>query len=71
MAASQDRITVSLSKDARANLDWLKWSTGLSATEIVDRALRAFALIKTTETGGGELLRRMPDREELEIIRFF
>lgn len=67
-----DRITVGLIPRAVEELQDLQDRTGMSKTDLVNRAISLYAFLAAQEQDGYELLRRRPGKDgaELELIRF-
>lgn len=67
--AGNDRITVTLTPGVRSELNALTKSTGLSQTDIVNRAVSLYALIEKEAAAGGEILLRNRDTGQTASIR--
>jgi hypothetical protein len=65
-----DRITVALIPKAGEDLETLQERTGLSRTDIVNRAISLNAFIEDQVQAGKELLVRDPETGETLLIRF-
>lgn len=65
-----ERITVGLLPKTATELQKLIKMTGLSKTDIVNRAISLYAFAEEQSNAGHELLRRRSDTGELEVIRF-
>jgi hypothetical protein len=67
--AAVDRITVSLIRQARLDLDRLKERTGLSITDVVNRAISLYEFIDAATRTGGDLLVRDQKTRETQLVR--
>lgn len=65
-----DRISVSLVPKASEELEALQARTGLSKTDIVNRAISLYALIAEEESRGQEILLRDQSTGEKQRLRF-
>ena len=65
-----ERVTIGLVPKTAAELQELVDLTGLSKTDIVNRAISLYAFVEASSRDGHELLRRSRDTGELELIRF-
>lgn len=63
------RITVALIPDAAAHLGRLQARTGLSKTDIVNRALALYGFVEEVR-GGHDLIIRDQDTGEGQLVRF-
>jgi hypothetical protein len=63
--ATVDRITVALVARAAADLQATQDRTGLSKTDIVNRAISLYEFIDTELNDGGELIVRRDGKEHL------
>jgi hypothetical protein len=66
---SSERITVALIPKASADLAHLQDRTGLSKTDIANRAISLYEFIDTQLREGREVLVRDPETKELQVIR--
>ena len=66
---SSERITVALIPKASADLAHLQDRTGLSKTDITNRAISLYEFIDTQLREGREVLVRDPETKELQVIR--
>jgi hypothetical protein len=64
-----DRITVALIARVAAELQHAHDRTGLSKTDIVNRAVSLYTFVDERIAGGDELLIRSKDTGQVEIIR--
>jgi hypothetical protein len=64
-----ERITVALISQAIAARDRLRDRTGLSQTDIVNRALQLYDFVNEKNQAGDDLLLRHPD-QTTELVRF-
>ncbi len=64
-----DRITVALIPQAAEDLQHLQDQTGLSKTDIVNRAISLYDFVNTQQGEGRDLLVRDNDAEETQVIR--
>ena len=64
-----DRITVALIPQAAEDLQHLQDQTGLSKTDIVNRAISLYDFVITQQGEGRDLLVRDNDAEETQVIR--
>ena len=67
--ALAERITVALIAKANEDLHRTQRRTGLSKTDIVNRALTLYEFIDNRLSNGSELLLRNNDTGEIELIR--
>lgn len=65
-----ERITVALVRKAGEDLQQLQDRTGLSKTDIVNRAISAYEFIDSELEAGNELLIRNPKTGENQRVRF-
>jgi hypothetical protein len=65
-----ERITVALVKKAGEDLQTLQDRTGLSKTDIVNRAITLYEFIDGQVQAGNELIVRDPKTGETQLIRF-
>lgn len=65
-----ERITIGLVPKTAAELQQVVEMTGLSKTDIVNKAISLYAFMEHGTRDGYELLRRNRDTGELEVIRF-
>ena len=69
MAASHERITVTLIKKTSDDLDKLVASTGLSKTDLVNRAVQLYAFVDDEVRSGGTLaVQRGNDLYKVKLI---
>lgn len=64
-----DRITVALIPQAAGDLQQLQDRTGLSKTDIVNRAISLYDFINTQLREGRDLLIRDSETKETQVIR--
>ncbi len=64
-----DRITVALIPRAAEDLQQLQDGTGLSKTDLVNRAITLYEFIEAQLRAGRELLVRDPETKETQLIR--
>lgn len=69
--AAAERVTVALVPKAAGDLQQTVERTGLSKTDIVNRALSLYEYLDARIGSGAELLIRDPKTGALEQIRFF
>ena len=69
-SAVTERITVAMVRKAGEDLETLQDRTGLSKTDIVNRAISLYAFIEDQVQAGKELLVRDPETGETQLIRF-
>ena len=69
-AAAADRITVALIPKASDDLQRLQDRTGLSKTDIVNRAIAAYEFFESKLRDGNDLLVRDPQTDEVQIVKF-
>ncbi len=63
------RVTVNLTPKAYADLQRLNVSTGLSKTDVMNRALQVYALVEDLlDRGGGSIVVKPPDGETARIV---
>jgi hypothetical protein len=67
--AAADRITVALVPKAGEDLQRLQERTGLSKTDLVNRAISLYEFIEAQVQAGNDLLVRNQDTKETQIIR--
>jgi hypothetical protein len=65
-----ERITVALIPKAGDDLQRLQDRTGLSKTDIVNRAISAYEFFESKMRDGNDLLIRDPQTDEVQIVRF-
>jgi hypothetical protein len=65
-----ERVTIGLVPKTAAELQQVVEMTGLSKTDIVNKAISLYAFVETGTRDGYEMLRRNRDTGELELIRF-
>jgi hypothetical protein len=65
------RITVSLVPKVAAELDGLADRTGLSKTDIANRAISMYAFIEEHLAQGEQIVVRSADRNYEQVVRFF
>jgi hypothetical protein len=65
-----DRITVALIRKAGEDLQQLQDKTGLSKTDIVNRAISVYKFIESETEAGNDLLVRNPKTGETQLVRF-
>lgn len=70
-AQAADRITVALVRKAGDDLQDLQDKTGLSKTDLVNRAISLYKFIEDQTEAGNELLVRDPKTKDTQLIRFF
>jgi hypothetical protein len=66
-----ERITVALIPKAAADLQGLQEATGLSKTDLANRAISLYAFIDAQLRDGKEVLIRDPDTKETQLVHFF
>lgn len=64
-----DRITVSLTPRSRTALEDLSSETGLSRTDLVNRALQLYAFVEGAAGGGAKVVLQWPSGD-VEGVRF-
>jgi hypothetical protein len=64
-----DRITVALIPQAAGDLQQLQDQTGLSKTDIVNRAISLYDFINTQLREGRDLLIRDSETKETQVVR--
>jgi hypothetical protein len=69
--AAAERVTVALVPKAACDLQQTVERTGLSKTDVVNRAVSLYEYIDARLSRGAELLIRDPESGLLEQIRFF
>jgi hypothetical protein len=69
MRVSADRITVALIPKAAVDLQSLQDRTGLSKTDIANRAISLYEFIDAQLRAGNDLLIRDPKTGQTEIVR--
>jgi hypothetical protein len=67
--AATDRITVALIEQARLDLAELRKRTGLSITDIVNRAISLYEFIDAQIKSGNDLLVRDGETKETQLVR--
>lgn len=65
-----DRITVALVRKAGDDLQRLQDRTGLSKTDIVNRAISVYEFIESEVQAGNDLFVRDPKTGEAQLVRF-
>jgi len=65
-----ERITVALIPMAADDLQALQDRTGLSKTDIVNRAITAYEFFESSMRAGNDLLVRDPETGEIQIVKF-
>jgi hypothetical protein len=65
-----DRITVALVRKAGDDLQRLQDRTGLSKTDIVNRAISVYEFIESEVQAGNDLYIRDPKTGETQLVRF-
>lgn len=65
-----DRITVALVRRAQEDLQQLQDRTGLSKTDIVNRAITVYEFIESQEQAGNDLFVRDHKTGETQLVRF-
>lgn len=65
-----DRITVALVRKAGEDLQHLQDRTGLSKTDIVNRAITLYEFLDSQLQSGNDLLVRDPRTGETQLVRF-
>ena len=68
--AIADRITTALVKKAGEDLAALQERTGLSKTDVVNRAISLYEFIESQLQAGKQLLIKDPESDETQLIRF-
>ena len=68
--AITDRITVALVRKAGEDLESLQERTGLSKTDIVNRAISVYEFIESEVQAGNDLYVRDPKTGETQLVRF-
>jgi hypothetical protein len=68
--ASTDRITVALVRKVVEDLQSLQNTTGLSKTDIVNRAISLYKFIEAQSQAGKDLYIKDPNTGETQLIRF-
>lgn len=63
-----DRITIGLGRNVTDQMQWLQSQTGLSKTDIVNRAVSLYAFVAEEKAAGKELLVRDPASAEVERV---
>jgi hypothetical protein len=66
-----DRVTVALVPKAAGDLQQTVERTGLSKTDIINRAVSLYEYIDGRLSGGAELLIRDDKTGQVELLRFF
>ena len=66
---SAERITIALIPKASADLQRLQDSTGLSKTDIVNRAISLYEFFDAQMQAGNDLLVRDPETSETQLVR--
>lgn len=70
-SAAAERVTVALVPKAAGDLQAAVERTGLSKTDVVNRAVSLYEYVDARLSRGAELLIRDPESGQLEQIRFF
>lgn len=65
-----ERITVALIPKAGADLQALQDRTGLSKTDIVNRAISLYEFFDAQIRAGNDLFLRAPETGEIQTVRF-
>jgi hypothetical protein len=65
-----DRITVALVRKAGEDLQQLQDRTGLSKTDIVNRAITLYEFLDSQLQAGNDLIVRDPSTGESQLVRF-
>lgn len=65
-----DRVTVALIPKASDDLQRLQDKTGLSKTDIVNRAISLYEFFETQLEAGNDLIVRDPKTGETQLVRF-
>ena len=65
-----DRITVALVRKAGEDLQQLQDRTGLSKTDIVNRAITLYEFLDAQLQAGNDLIVRDPKTGESQLVRF-
>ena len=65
-----DRITVALIPQAAEDLQHLQDQTGLSKTDIVNRAISLYEFFNAQVVAGNDLIIRDPRTGETQLVRF-
>lgn len=65
-----ERITIALVRKAGEDLQQLQDRTGLSKTDIVNRAISVYQFIESNAAAGNDLLVRDKDTGETQLLRF-
>lgn len=68
--AVTERITVALVRKAGEDLETLQERTGLSKTDIVNRAISLYEFIESQMAAEKQLLIKDPKTDETQLIRF-
>jgi len=68
--AATERITVALIPKAGEDLQRLQDRTGLSKTDIVNRAISAYEFFESKMRDGNDLLVRDSETGEIQIVKF-
>jgi hypothetical protein len=66
-----ERITVALIAKAAEDLRQIQERTGLSKTDIVNRAITLYDFVDSSLAGGSELILRNKDTGETTLVRLF
>jgi hypothetical protein len=66
-----ERITVALVPKASADLQYLLEKTGLSKTDLVNRALSLYKFVEESTAGGQEVIVRDKATGEDRVVMFF
>ena len=65
---SAERVTVALTARVSRELDRLKTLTGLSKTDLVNRALSLYLFVEEQRTEGRQLAVYDPDKKEFQLV---
>jgi hypothetical protein len=65
---SGERVTVALTARVSRELDRLKSLTGLSKTDLVNRALSLYLFVEEQRTEGRQLAVYDPDKKEFQLV---
>lgn len=64
-----ERITVTITPRTRAALEGLVAETGLSQTDVVNRAVQLYAFVDGADRGGARLVVQWPSGDS-EVVKF-
>ena len=67
--AAAERITIALVRQAAADLAELQKRTGLSKTDVVNRAISLYEFIDAQVKAGNDLLVRDQETKETQVVR--